>query len=427
MLIYEKRTAGTERRDYGTFVNEPSATHDGVNVCTHAAGSKADCREKDSCKKRKTYRKTIFAQTCKRRSLLKRTAFFVVAAAVLCCLDIKLFDGKFFSAVSEAVKNTVVTAYGEDVAESRDIGTRILYTLDYAEINQDRNSDAPYVSETDAATNQSVQVNASVEEAYVDGTGFFPITSLDLSCENLYSLNNGTNFSPDMEGVDKLFPSALSGLSGNDEPLVLVLHTHACESYTEYEDMYPEDEPTRNDDPEKNMVRVGKEITETLTDFGISALHCTKLHDKDSFINAYGNSAASVREYLEKYPSIRFVIDVHRDAVIKEGGESIKAVTEIAGENYAQLMFVVGTNQLGHNHPGWQDNLSLAIDLQRSVSDTYPSLCRSINLRDVPFNQQLSSGYLLLEVGTSANTLDEALRSARAFGENLARLINGAM
>ena len=150
------------------------------------------------------------------------------------------------------------------------------------------------------------------------------------------------------------------------------------------------------------------------------------MHDESSFINAYSYSAKTVKRYLEEYPSIRFVIDVHRDAIIKDNGESIKAVTDIAGEDYAQIMFVVGTNELGHNHPRWQQNLSLAVRLQKEISKTYPSLCRSINLHNVPFNQQLSDGYLLLEIGTSANTLEEALRSARAFGENLARVILGA-
>ena len=130
-----------------------------------------------------------------------------------------------------------------------------------------------------------------------------------------------------------------------------------------------------------------------------------------------------MRKYLEEYPSIRFVIDVHRDAIIRDDGESIKAVKNIGGQDYAQLMFVVGTDEKGHKHPNWKNNLSLALELQQSMEDTYPGLCRSINLRDVPFNQQLSDGYILLEVGTSANTLDEALLSARAFSENLARVI----
>lgn len=277
--------------------------------------------------------------------------------------------------------------------------------------------ESPYDNEPEKA------VGELLSPAAVDGERFLPITERDLSAQSVFALSNGTAFEPDTVNLLGMTPPVLSDIDITGEPLVLIIHTHAGECYTEYDNLYPENENTRSTDENKNVVRVGAEIAQTLSDFGIGSIHVKTRHDEASFINAYSESAKTVKKYLSDNPSIKFVVDVHRDAIIRDDGESIKAVKKIAGEDYAQLMFVVGTNELGHNHADWQDNLSLALNLQKTIDSFYPGLCRSINLRDVPFNQQLSKGYLLLEVGTSANTLDEALLSARAFGENLARII----
>ena len=45
---------------------------------------------------------------------------------------------------------------------------------------------------------------------------------------------------------------------------------------------------------------------------------------------------------------------------------------------------------------------------------------RSINLRKQRFNLHLTSGSMLLEVGTSGNTLEEAIYSIQLFGDTLA-------
>ena len=365
-----------------------------------------------------------------RQKLKMSAVFFAVLCVCLFVLDAKFLNGRMRSGLYETIKDgakQTIRNVSEDYPDEKNtLYTRLLYdrTDEYTAAEQYSEPKFELLAQEKQSTvEETVAVAGGMSESHVDGTTYYPITSLDLSAESIYVLSNGTSFSPDMQKLSAITPKALEDIEVTDEPLVLIVHTHGEECYTEYTDMYPEDEATRSADTEKNVVRVGKEIADTLSDFGISAIHCTTMHDSESFINAYSGSAASVKKYLKEYPSIKFVIDVHRDAIIRDDKESIKAVTSIAGQDYAQIMFVVGTNELGHSHPQWRDNLSLAMTLQQSIEDTYPSLCRSINLRNVPFNQQLSSGYLLLEVGTSANTLEEALRSARAFGENLARIV----
>lgn len=415
-MIYEKRDTDTPVKRDDMPIKEKRCES---VMPIQSEGGKAACRD---CRRRAGF--PIKPHFSKRRR--GRLAAVLILLVCFFAIDRGFFGSGMATCLSELMKDGARAALQSTVNEPIR-GQSTLYTrlLSDAAINTSFSGETGekvgdlYEQENDEA----LAVDNSISTGFVDGTRFYPITSLDLSADSLYSLNNGTSFSPDMQMLSETSPSALDGVGEQDGPLVLILHTHGEECYTEHVDMYPEGEPTRSNDTEKNVVRVGKEISDTLSDFGIETLHCRKMHDSESFINAYSGSAASVREYLEEYPSIKIVIDVHRDAIIRDDGESIKAAVEIAGEDYAQIMFVVGTNELGHNHPDWQDNLSLALSLQQSIDSTYPSLCRSINLRNVPFNQQLSGGYLLLEVGTSANTLDEALRSARAFGENLARLL----
>lgn len=420
-MIYEKR-----------YSSDKTKPDNASKLCylESVAGKKGESENMIN-KENKSTAKDVRRVTRKKRGVRRRFSERLATGFVVFCvaLGIVYADARFLD-FAILLKGAEITRALADEVKSGETSSppskthqRTLYTLDYADSTSEHVPAERLASEDTADAVQTCADAVPAVQGYADGERLLPITEMNLASDSLLSITNETKFSPDIKTLSQIRPSALEQADMTKGPLVLVLHTHACESYTQYEGAYPEDEPTRSQDTSNNVVAVGEEICNTLSDFGVPAVHCTKLHDGESFINAYSNSAASVKSYLEKYPSIRFVIDVHRDAIIRDDGESIKAVTEISGEKYAQLMFVVGTNQLGHNHPGWQDNLSLALMVQESIDSTYPSLCRSINLRNVPFNQQLSSGYLLLEVGTSANTLTEALRSARAFGENLARVI----
>ena len=363
----------------------------------------------------------------------------VVFAAVLLCVyaaDSRFFNYSIKTSIETGIRIVTETAFGSSKNSSpsnSDIPERTLYTLSYSEPQATVKNERAVIPENaeDSSSNaavlqDSVEASSVVSASSIDGVQYFPIVSTSLAPQNILSISNDTSFKINAQDYTNSTPACLENLSISEGPSVLILHTHACECYSEYSGSYPEDAPTRTENVDKNVVRVGKEIADILSEFGISSVHCDVLHDKDSFINAYVESADTVQTYLQRYPSIKFVIDVHRDAIIRSDGESVRTVTQIAGEDYAQLMFVVGTNELGHNHPDWKDNFSLAVNLQKSISDTYPGLLRSINLRNVPFNQQLSNGYLLLEVGTSANTLEEALRSARAFAQEFARMLSAS-
>ncbi len=370
----------------------------------------------------KKAKRRIKLRACKikrqRRAFGKYTAALLLLSVLVCgmIMDYRLFDGAAFGGICRAIGKL------SNSPQQESVGMTLYSRLSFGKEVVTENYNTPQ-EEAEVNQENAVSVGETVSGVGVDGKKYYPIVSNDLSATDIHLLSNETSYKPDMAEVMAMSPDALENVEVSDEPLVLILHTHGGECYTDYENMYPQDDATRSLDINKNVVRVGKEISDTLWNFGVSNIHCEAMHDEKSFINAYNESAKTVEKYLEEYPSIRFVIDVHRDAIIRDDGGAVKAVKNIGGKDYAQIMFVVGTGERGHEHDTWKENLSLAAHLQQSIDTTYPGICRSINLRDVPFNQWLSKGYLLLEVGTCSNTLDEALNSARAFGENLARSI----
>lgn len=198
-------------------------------------------------------------------------------------------------------------------------------------------------------------------------------------------------------------------------PQVLIMHTHGSEAYTpDGEDVYEPTGECRTADKTKSVVRVGEEIAKVLTEMGLSVVHDTALYDYPEYNGAYDRSLAAVESYLEQYPTIRVVLDVHRDALVGEDGTIYKPITTVNGEDSAQVMLVMGSNAL-YDHPKWEENLSLAVKIQAEMNTLWPTLARPIGLRENRYNQQLTTGSLLVEVGSHGNTLQEALAAARMF------------
>lgn len=199
-----------------------------------------------------------------------------------------------------------------------------------------------------------------------------------------------------------------------DSPLVLILHTHGTESYVpEGSTSVPPGYVARNADTNNNMIAVGKVMAELLNSAGIPTLHCETMHDLESYNRAYDLAADTVQKYLAQYPSIKYVFDVHRDAIVRENGDYIRPLTLINGERSAQIMLLVGTNEKGADHPTWEMNMTVAAKLQSRLTTSYEAFARPINIRGASFNQQFTSGSLLIEIGSAANTLSEAKTAAK--------------
>lgn len=212
----------------------------------------------------------------------------------------------------------------------------------------------------------------------------------------------------------------------SDAPEVLIMHTHTTETYmTEDTDCYTDAFSPRTRDTEKNMVSVGNIVADKLNAAGIKTLHNTTEHDYPKYTGSYTRAAKTINGYLKKYPSIKIVLDLHRDAVASGESDKVKLVTEIDGKKAAQVMLVMGS-QSGSvtNFPDWQENFKLAVRLQKVLETNYPTLARPISLTSNNYNESLTKGSLLIEFGTDANTVEEAHYSAQMVGDALAELMN---
>lgn len=218
--------------------------------------------------------------------------------------------------------------------------------------------------------------------------------------------------------------SAAVNINLSDGPQVLIVHTHGSEAYTpDSTDTYVPSDPYRTTDCNYNMVRVGEEMAQVFRAGGLEVIHDTTLYDYPSYNEAYDRSLAAVERWLKQYPSIQIVLDVHRDALAAEDGTIYKAVSREDGMQAAQVMLVVGTDGGGKFHPLWEENLAFAIRLQQQMLDDYDTLARPMVLRSSRFNQHLSVGSVLVEVGTHGNSLEEALLGARLFAQSAAKVL----
>ncbi len=211
----------------------------------------------------------------------------------------------------------------------------------------------------------------------------------------------------------------------SSEPQVLIVHTHATESFEPYQrSYYDADHPSRSQDPSHNMIAIGDVLAETLAENGISVLHDGTLHDFPAYTGSYDRSEDTIRAALAQYPSIKIVIDLHRDAIADTDGTRIAPVAEINGRSAAQFMIIAGCDDGRFNMPNYMENFKLAALLQNSAEALYPSLARPVLFDYRNYNQHVTTGSLLIEVGSHANSLDEALYTAELLGESMAAALS---
>ncbi len=207
-------------------------------------------------------------------------------------------------------------------------------------------------------------------------------------------------------------------------PSVLIVHSHGSESY-QPDGSYTESSSYRTVDLAHNMISVGDRLVQVLEAAGIGVVHDRNIHDVPSYSNAYANSRESVRAYLQQYPTICLVLDLHRDSVADAAGQQLHLTTQLGGSTSAQLMMVVGSDAGGLEHPDWSENMALAVKLHAQLEKNTPGICRAISFRSQRFNQDLSPGALIVEVGSAGNTRQEALLAVEQLGKAIIDLCRG--
>ncbi len=229
-------------------------------------------------------------------------------------------------------------------------------------------------------------------------------------------------------GIDikKLLSEEIDLSVKKDEPSVLIFHTHTTETYQILDrGYYQQGFLTRTNDIGRNMVRVGQAIVQQIEQAGFTVIHDTSIYDS-TYTGAYGKSRAGVEKYLKENPSIKIVLDIHRDAIQRSDGTKIKATAEIEGKKAAQIMIISGCQEEGNpveNFPNWEKNLVFAVHLQKQLEDLFPGITRPLYFSPRKYNMDLTECSLLVEVGTDANTLEEAVYTGKCLGKAISEML----
>jgi len=258
-------------------------------------------------------------------------------------------------------------------------------------------------------------------------TGEIKTTVLSLSAANTKGggvhISNKTDL--EIDPKEYLSQGLPFTMTETGQPQVLIVHTHGSEAFAEGDyGYYIKSASTRSTDNTKNMVAVGQVIADELNEAGIVTINDTTLHDHPNYTGSYTRSAETIKKYLEKYPSIKVVIDAHRDAISGNGDEKIKPTVEIMGQKAAQIMILAGCETGSvENFPNWKENFRFCLQLQKQIETNFPGLARPLSFKACKYNFDLLNGSILIEIGSDANTLEEAKYSAKLLSRSLIQLL----
>lgn len=288
---------------------------------------------------------------------------------------------------------------------------------DYTNIKQTPSDIAKLMNKAKKTTVKSKSKGKTSEEAYQGGGTIVSYGDLQIQTKIPASF-----YSPDINALLKQ-GSDLT-IDDKSKPTILIYHSHTTEAYSLLDVGYYMSSDVRSNSSARNMVRVGDDLAAYLEKQGFTVIHDRTIHDKN-YTKSYDNSRVTVEKYLEQYPSIEVTIDVHRDDITYSNKTKVKPTAKINGKKAARMMIISGCeyNRV-KNFPDWEENLKFDLQVQNKVNELYPGLMRPILFSERKYNMYETNYSFLLEVGTDANTLDEACYSARLFGDALGRLLN---
>ena len=268
----------------------------------------------------------------------------------------------------------------------------------------------------------SAKANESKDKRDGDIVEYFYDKSSATDVSGDILVRNASDKSIDIDGVLKQEPDLK--IENRNEPTVLIFHTHTTESYQMLDrDFYAVGHTSRSFNSSENMVRVGTEIAAQLQGAGFKVIHDKEIYD-EKYSGAYDRSGKAIDEYLKKYPSIQVILDIHRDAIQDNSGTKTKPVATINGKKAAQIMIISGCEGDGvTDFPDWQYNLRFALRLQKKCAEMYQGLARPLLFDNRRYNMYKGHCSLLVEMGSDANTLDEAAYSGRLLGDVLSELL----
>lgn len=249
----------------------------------------------------------------------------------------------------------------------------------------------------------------------------YRFTNADVS---FIEMNYSANRTPDIEA---LLTHPLDWDLTGDEPSVLILHSHGTEAFLPGDGYTYEEEggEYRTTDNSCNMLSLGEELARLLNEAGIQAVQDRTYYDYPDYLTSYDNARIGLQEQLKRYPTVKLIIDLHRDSAERADGSQWATEAIINGEKSAQVMLVVGTDSY-YTHPNWEENLGIALKLQAIMEKTHGGATRPLDLRKQRFNQDLSTGAIIAEIGAAGNTYREAMNAVSVLAEAIILMANGA-
>lgn len=227
------------------------------------------------------------------------------------------------------------------------------------------------------------------------------LKQFDYLMQNYYIVDSSTKAIAEVFDADKLLSMDLTIKKTQDAPQILIYHTHASETYAD----------SRPGVQEDTVVGPGNYLTELLESYGYVVYHDKTAYDmKNGMGNrnyAYSTARPKIEKILEDNPSIQVVIDLHRD-----GGA--KRATMINGKSTAQIMLFNGLSRnadgpiAGLENKNLQTNLAFSLQTNLVGRSLFPGLMYRIYLKNYRYNQHFAGRYLLVELGTEGNTVEEA-------------------
>lgn len=255
-----------------------------------------------------------------------------------------------------------------------------------------------------------IEEQMTIGSNFVDGIAIKNASSATINVDEQYAIAPNLN------------------LAKSSDPQVLIVHTHTTEAYmTYYAGYFNAVDTARSTDTTRSVVAVGDAISDELRTAGIGVIHDTTIHDQP-YTGAYDRSAATIEKNLKLYPTIRVVLDIHRDALNQSDNVEIKPTAVINGRKAAQMMIIASCcDSASMPHPNWHENLRFALRLQNALNTQYEGIVRPLYLVDSRYNEHLTNGSLLIEIGSEANTVSEAVYSGEILGKTLSQVLESLM
>lgn len=361
-----------------------------------------------------------------------RTASAVVISTVTPLLSILAAEilPDAYEYMSEAAKYSSIAAKPPDTKNSMNNGELMLYIPEEKEQEDIPEEVFPLIVEEKTAEVLSRNISVEKEDLsqYTGNSGEIYEMTFDGSAGADFinlprggQVRNCTDLSNEFVTQETTKDCDIQLEFYSEEPQVLIMHTHTTESY-ELTDKgyYDEEYISRSSDPENSVVAVGQAIACELAKAGISVIHDGTIHDAQ-YTGAYERSLETVEQILAEFPSIKIVLDIHRDA-IEDDGDRVSAVTEINERKAAQVMIISAADDGTYNMPDYLENFHFACALQQAMESRYPTLTRPVLFQYCHYNQHTTTGSLLLEIGSHGNTIEQAVYTGELVGKAIADL-----